>query len=158
MRTFPAGDTVALLQGIGVQNVILHADFPGPGRAAVEAQLAANPAATLALAGPDAVYRLAPDPWMFRLADATPGGATVDLPAAASDPVAWGLLVAVLQREGHSVTGVGQIDYLTLKPAASPRCYAMLPTGSDPAAYGYADATRVQAERLMTLWRRAGCG
>ena len=105
-----------------------------------ETQLAANPAATLALAGPDAVYRLAPDPWMFRLADATPDGATVDLPAAASDPVAWGLLVAVLQREGRSVTGVGQIDYLTLKPTASPRCYAILPTGADPATYGYADA------------------
>jgi hypothetical protein len=158
MRSFPAGDTVALLQGIGVENVILHADFPGPGRAAVEAQLAANPTATLALAGPDAVYRLTPDPWMFRLADATPGGATVDLPAAASDPVAWGLLVAVLQREGRSVTGVGQIDYLTLKPAPSPRCYTILPTGVDPGAYGYTGATSVQAERLMTLWRRAGCG
>jgi hypothetical protein len=80
------------------------------------------------------------------------------LPAAASDPVAWGLLVAVLQREGRSVSGVGQIDYLRLQPASSHRCYAVLPTGADPASYGYAGATVARSEQLMTLWRRAGCG
>lgn len=154
---FPEGNTVRLLQGIGVENIILHSDFPDPGRSAVEAAIARRPELSLALAGPDAVYRLARDPWMFRLAGSVPGGATVDLPAARLDPVAWGLLVAVLQRDGLTVVGDGQIDYLTLPPASSPRCFAILPGGDDPAAWGYAGATAVRAEPEMTLWRAAGC-
>ena len=131
MRTFPTGDTVALLQGIGVQNVILHADFPGPGRAAVEAQLAANPAATLAQPA-QTLSTACARPVDVPPGRAAPDGETVDLPNAAADPVALGLLMAVLNAADTRVTGRGQIDYLTLSPAESPRCYAILPTGAEP--------------------------
>jgi hypothetical protein len=157
MKTFPSDDTLWLLQGIGVRNVILHADFHGTTRAAVEAEIAGQPELSLALSGPDAVYLLAPDPWMMRIAVAVPSGETVDLPNAAADPLAFGLLMAVLQRHDLTVSGNGQIDYVTLKPAESPRCYAVLLTGDDPAAFGYAGATAVRQEPGMTLWRRAGC-
>ena len=84
---------------------------------------------TLALDGPDAVYNLAPDPWMWELAEAVPGGETVDLPSAMTDPVTAGLLLAILQRTDHDVTGRGQIDYFAF-PDGGARRQALLECGS----------------------------
>jgi hypothetical protein len=131
--------------------------MPDGERERLEQRIAQHPELTLALAGPDAVYTLAPDPWMWRLAGDVPDGETVDLPLAGSDPAAFGMLIAILQREGLHVTGSGTIDYFTLRPALTPRCWAILPTGTDPAGSGYAGAALVRAESGMALYRRAGC-
>ena len=157
MNAFPSDDTLWLLQGIGVENIVLHGDFSSGARAEVEAAIAGQPELTLALAGIDAVYTLAPDPWMWRLADAVPEGQTVDLPAASIDPLAFGLLLAILQRTDHTVTGNGQVDYYTFTPAEEPRCYVILPTDIDPSRHGYDNAEVVLQEPGMTLYRNADC-
>jgi hypothetical protein len=157
MRAFPSDDTLWLLQGIGVENILLHGDFPDNRRAAVEAAIAERPQLTLELSGFDAVYRLAPDPWMWRLAEAIPAGETVDLPNAGADPVAFGLLMAILQRSGHTVEGRGQIDYLTLREADKPRCYAILRARDNPAAFGYFDVEPLLEEPGMILYRHTRC-
>jgi hypothetical protein len=157
MRTFPSEKTIRLLQGIGVQNVIIHSDFPDRDRATLDAELAAHPELTLALAGPDAVYRLAPDPWMWDLADAIPSDAVVDLPAAGTDPATYGLLMAILQRTDHDVAGQGQVDYYEFTPPDSATCYAILADSDDPAAYGYPAARAVVQEGGLTLYARPEC-
>jgi hypothetical protein len=157
MREFPSEDTLWLLQGMGVENILLHGDFPDNRRQEVEAAIATFPELTLQLEGFDAVYTLAPDPWMWRIAAAVPGGETVDLANAGADPVAFGLLMAILQREGHGVVGRGQIDYLTLPEAESPQCYAVLRPRDNPAAFGYFNAIPVLEEPGMVLYRHARC-
>lgn len=157
MQGFPSDDTVRLLQGIGVENIILHGEFPAGNRAEVEAAVANRPEMTLQVPGVHAVYTLERDPWMWELAEAIPAGSRVDLPHAAADPVAFGLLIAILQRTGHTVEGTGQIDYLTLTPAPEPRCYVILPTSDDPARFGYDSITVINVARGMVLYRNTGC-
>jgi hypothetical protein len=157
MQAFPSQDTIWLLQGIGVENILLHGDFPDDTRRRVEAQMLLYPQLQLQLSGFDAVYTLAPDPWMWRLAGAIPEGETVDLPNAGADPVAFGLLMAVLQRTGHEVEGRGQIDYLTLQPASRPHCYVILRPHDRPPAFGYFDTTVILAEPGMVLYRNTRC-
>ncbi len=156
MKEFPSEDTIWLLQGIGVENVVVHPDDADL-RARIDAALPTTPELTLALDGPDAVYRLAPDPWMWRLAEAIPSGTTVDLPHVEADPLAFGLLLAILQRTGHDVTGNGTVGYYTFTEADGPQCYAILPAGDDPAAFGYGVAEAVREERGMIVFRAAEC-
>ncbi|HUG15329.1 MAG TPA: hypothetical protein VMM78_09950 [Thermomicrobiales bacterium] len=157
MQDFPSDATLRLLQGIGVENIILHGDFPDDSRAEVEAAIAQRPELTLRLAGFDAVYTLERDPWMWELAELIPDGEVVDLPNATADPVAFGLLMAILQRTGHTVEGNGQIDYYTLTPAAEPRCWLVLFPNDPPAVYGYTEVTVVRAAGGMTLYRDDAC-
>lgn len=156
-KRFPDPETVRFFQGMGIETVVIHGDFPEAERAAVEAQLAANPDITLELAGPDAVYSLAPDPWLWRLAEAAPDGATVDLPDAGSNPLYYGHLVAILQRTGHTVRGNGEIGWMTLKQAGAPECYVILGGSADPAAFGYASVEALHEEEGFILYHRAGC-
>jgi hypothetical protein len=155
--SFPSDDTIRLLQGIGVENIVLHGDFPDDSRAEVEAAIAGRPELTLRLSGFDAVYTLEGNPWMWYIAELVPEGATVDLPNAGSDPVAFGLLLAILQRTGHTVEGNGQIDYFTLTPAEEPRCWVVLFALDRPADYGYDSVTIVRAAGGMTLYRNDAC-
>jgi hypothetical protein len=157
MREFPSDESIQLLQGIGVVNIIVHEDFPDRERADVEAQLAAHPELTLELAGPDAVYRLAEDPWMWDLARAVPNGEVVDLPNAAADPVTFGMLMALLQRTGHDVTGHGQVDYFHFSPPENDVCYAVLLDGDNPANYGYPSVIELASEGNLVLYTRPEC-
>ncbi len=156
MTEFPAPETISLLQGIGIETVVIHGDFPESDRSTVEAELEANPSVSLALAGPDAVYQLDRDPWMWRLVDAVPDGEPVSLPNIDPDPLAFGYLVAILQRQGHEVSGNGTVDYLELQPATD-ACYAILKGDDDPAGHGYLGAAMLIAESGYTLYRAAGC-
>ena len=156
MKDFPSQDTIWLLQGIGVENIVVHPDETDL-RARVDAALPTTPELTLALDGPDAVYRLAPNPWMWHLAAAIPSGETVDLPNVQADPLAFGLLLAILQRTGHDVTGNGTVGYYTFTEADEPQCFAVLPSGDDPAGFGYGDAEVVRADGGWVVWRGAGC-
>src|SRR5690606_28110707 len=125
-RQIPDPAVIRLLQGVGIDYLVVHTEMESEERARVDAGLEANPAVTLVLPGVDAVYRLDSDPWLWRLAEAVPGDEPVDLPDVSSDPLAYGLLLAILQREGHTVTGQGTIGYMSLKQADSPRCYVVL--------------------------------
>ena len=157
MRAFPSDEMIRLLQGIGVVNIIIHEDFPDRERAEVEAQLAAHPELTLALSGPDAVYTLAEDPWMWDLARAVPDDEVVDLPNAAADPATFGMLMALLQRTGHDVTGEGQVDYYHFSPSESAGCYAILLDTDDPAEFGYPAARSLASEGNLVLYARPEC-
>jgi hypothetical protein len=156
MKEFPDPEIISLLQGTGIETVVIHGDFPESGRDAVEAELVANPAVSLALAGPDAVYQLAPDPWMWRLVEAVPDGESVFLANVESDPLAFGLFVAILQREGHEVFGTVTIGYLELQPSGS-ACHVILNAEAAPDDYGYAGASVVAEESGYVLYETAGC-
>ncbi|MGH6912310.1 MAG: hypothetical protein ACREH3_01215, partial [Geminicoccales bacterium] len=116
-REIPDPEAVRLMQGIGIDYILLHEDLASESRQELEAGLEANPDVALVLPGIDAVYQLERDPWLWRLVEAVPGGETVDLPDISSDPLAYGLLVAILQREGHDVSGNGTIGEFELNEA-----------------------------------------
>ncbi|HWV25080.1 MAG TPA: hypothetical protein VNZ58_12885, partial [Thermomicrobiales bacterium] len=156
MKDFPSDDTIWLLQGIGVENIVVHPDDSDL-RARIDAALPTTPELTLALDGPDAVYRLAPDPWMWRLAAAIPDGQTVDLPHVDADPLAFGLLLAILQRTGHDVTGNGTVGYYTFTTSDGTQCYAVLPSGDEPSGFGYGGAEVVWEDGGWVVWSEAGC-
>jgi hypothetical protein len=156
-KRFPDPETVRFFQGMGIETVVIHGEFPEAERAEVEAELAANPAIRLELAGPDAVYSLAPDPWLWRLAEAAPSGATVDLPDASANPLHYGTLTAILQRTGHTVRGNGQIGWMDLQPANEPPCHLILTSDRDPAAFGYPRVVSIHEEYGFILYRRTEC-
>jgi hypothetical protein len=81
----------------------------------------------------------------------------VDLPDISSDPLAFGLLVAILQRDGHAVRGNGTIGYLELQPAGGPLCYAVLDSGTDPALDGYTDVEGIAREENYVVYRNLEC-
>jgi hypothetical protein len=157
IKDFPSDDTLLLLQGIGVENVIIHGELPTIERAVLEAAIRRQDELSLGLPGPDAVYHLRRDPWMWELAAQVPDGATVDLPNAAADPVAFGLLLAILQRTGHDVTGRGQVDYYRFAGADAPQCYVILLARDRPTAFGYVNVEVVETGGNMVLYRRDGC-
>lgn len=156
MKEFPSPETISLLQGIGIETVVIHEDFPEEDRAEVEATLEQNPAVTLALAGPDAVYQLAPDPWMWRLVEVVPAGEQVNLPNIQPDPLAFGYLVAILQREGHEVSGNGTIGYFELQPADDV-CYMIRNTAERPDIISNPSLEPIHEESAYTLYRVGGC-
>lgn len=162
MQEFPNVDTLWLLQGMGVENIVVHGDIGGD-RAALEAAIARQPGLTLALAGDDAVYTLAADPWMWAFADLLPSGSEVDLPDAGRDPVLFGMFLAILQREGHTVTGTGSVDTYTFEQPSGDACYVALLNNTDPARSGYGVLTPVAVTTPpvgaigMTLFHVGGC-
>jgi hypothetical protein len=158
MRAFPDADTLHLLQGMGVENIIVHDEMPLEERARVEAAISGFPELALALAGPDAVYTLAPNPWMWELARSIPDGERVDLPNARADPLAAGFLMAILQREGHAVTGNGELDYFTFPNGGQDVCYAILGQDDEPSFYGYLGVSQIAEAGGMVVYRRNGCG
>ena len=156
MRAFPADGTIELLQGIGVETVLIHEDYDEAARPEVEAALQSDPRLTLELSGDDAIYSLAPDPWIWRMVDTIPSGERVDLPNVSPDTLTFGYFVAILQRQGHPVSGNGSIAYLELE-RDEPACYAILHADDDPADHGYANATVVMQEHDYILYRAEGC-
>ncbi len=158
MHAFPSPDTIRLLQGIGVRTVVYHADPKvAPSADPVLQRIRRFPELSQVVPGPDYVFQLRPDPWLWRLAAAVPPGAAVDLPAAEADRPTFGMLAAILQRTGHVVYGHGTIEYWTLPPAPPSTCYAVLPAGQPPARLGYAGASVVATEGGLTLVRAATC-
>lgn len=157
-KRFPDPETVRFFQGMGIETVVIHGDFPEAERAGIEAELAANPDIRLELAGPDAVYSLTPDPWLWRLAEAAPAGATLDLPDADANPLYYGTLIAILQRTGHTVRGNGQIGWMELQPTDEPLCHVILESDRDPADFGYSNVEPLTDEHGFVLYRRTDCG
>lgn len=156
MHEFPNPETIILLQGIGVETVVMHGDFPAGDRAEVEAALEQSSAVTLALPGPDAVYQLDPDPWMWRLVQAVPDGEPVNLPNIAPDPLVFGYLIAILQREGHAVSGNGTIGYLELEPAGE-ACFVILNAAAGPDSISNSPLEPIHEESGYTLYRLGSC-
>jgi hypothetical protein len=94
---------------------------------------------------------------MWDLARAVPDGEAVDLPNAAADPVTFGMLMALLQRTGHDVTGQGQVDYFHFSPPEGATCYAVLRDADDPASYGYAGASELERAGNLVLYAHREC-
>lgn len=152
-KQFPSPDFVRLLQGIGIEHVIVHADMQAERRRELEAALQDYPDIELALDGPDAVYTLAPDPWIWRLAEAAPAGETVALPDISADPLTYGMIIAILQRTDHDVVGNGTIDYFELQPIGDDVCYAIFDDSIAPDDFGYIDAALLTSETDYRLYR-----
>ena len=157
-REIPDPAAVRLMQGLGIDYIVVHKEMPEDRRREVEEGLRVNPDVVLAFPGIDAIYRLDRDPWLWRLTESIPDGETVDLPDISTDPLAYGLLVAILQRQENQVTGQGTIGYLELEPAASPACYVILDATADPAQFGYSDAELLRSEERFTVYRARECG
>lgn len=158
MREFPSPETIALLQGIGVRTVVYHADpSRPPSEDPLLQRIAAYPQLMQVVGGPNYVFTLEPNPWLWELVAAVPDGAPVDLPALEQEPATFGMLAAILQRTRHRVYGRGQLDYWRLPAAPSSVCYAVLPRDVDPADLGYPGARAVAIRGWLALYERAGC-
>lgn len=158
MQAFPSPRTVQLLQGIGVRNVVYHADpksDPASDPFLVEAKT--FPELTQVVSGPDYVFELASNPWIWNLVSEVPHGKSVDLPAVASDESTFGMLAAILQRQGHTVYGSGSIDYWHLPVPPASICYAVTETGAQPLDGQFQNAVKVDSAGWLTLYRRASC-
>jgi hypothetical protein len=46
---------------------------------------------------------------------------------------------------------------MTLTPATEPQCYVILDAATDPAAFGYIDATPLHTEEGFVLYHRFEC-
>jgi hypothetical protein len=158
MNEFPGGNTVELLQGMGVEAVIYHTE-PGtePGADPLPQEVDERPEFTSEVGYPDFVWTLDQDPWMWRLAGAVPDGEPVDLPMFQEDPPLFGMQAAILQRESHTVYGDGVLHYWDIPEAPEDTCYLMIPAGTDPEEAGYAGASEVRSDNLLALYRAAGC-
>ena len=158
MKAFPSERTIRLLQGIGVRNVVYHADPRiDPSTDPVLTAVRSTPQLTQVVGGPDYVFELEPDPWMWNLVSAVPNGRAVTLPAADTDRATFGMLAAIFQRQGHTVYGNGTIDYWTLPIAPSSVCFAVVSNSSDlpPGEFGSADP--VLTDGGLTLSKRQAC-
>jgi len=158
MKAFPSERTLQLLQGIGVQNIVYHAD-PKADPATDPFLTAARtfPALTQVVPGPDYVFQLAPDPWIWNLVDQVPSGKSITLPNADQDQATQGMLAAILQRQGHTVYGTGTIDYWHIPAAPSSVCYAIVENSAEPLSGAFQGAAKVGSAGWLTLYRRAGC-
>lgn len=158
MTEFPSRDTVRLLQGIGIETVVYHAD---PTRPASDDDFLVRarrfPELTEVVGNPDYVFQLPPDPWIWQLVDLIPEGEDVELPLVDAEPALFGMLAAVLQREGHTVFGAGSMDYWQLPSAPDTVCYAVLPSESTPDDHGYQNAELIEQHDSLALYRKAGC-
>lgn len=158
MQEFPSLDTIRLLQGIGIRTVVYHLpDETEPESDPVLSKIGAFPQLTQVVGRPDYVYQLQTDPWMWDLIEAIPDGSPVDLPAIDTDRATFGMLAAILQREGHRVYGIGAIDYWQLKQAPDSTCFAILPATLAPEQAGYPSATAVQSREGLTIYRAKTC-
>jgi len=158
MKAFPSANTLRLLQGIGVRNVVYHAD-PQADPATDQFLVAARtfPELTQVVGGPDYVFQLAPDPWLWNLVQAVPGDAAVDLPDVDADKATYGMLAAILQREGHTVYGRGAIDYWNLPAAPKSVCFAVTGTDAQALSGQFEGAVKVESVGWLTLYQRASC-
>ena len=158
MKSFPSPRSIALLQGIGVRNVVYHSDPTVDPQSDPFLRAAKNSAVlTQVVGGPDYVFQLAPDPWMWNLVASVPGDKSVTLPNADVDKATFGMLAAILQRQGHTVYGNGSIDYWTLPSAPKSVCYAIVPSNASAPA-GFDNAVTVKSANGLVLYKRASCG
>lgn len=158
MRDFPSADTIRLLQGIGVRTVVYHSDPSVPaGADPVLSKVSAFPQLTQVVGGPDYVWELAPEPWMWDLAESVPRGQNVDLPDLPSDPATFGMLAAILQRTDHTVYGRGTLQYWRLPEAPASTCYAILPQTGASLPDRYRDAEPVRSAGDLTVYRLRSC-
>lgn len=159
LRDFPSAATIHLLQGMGVRTVVYHARSSDPGLDAATLQrIAAFPQLRQVVAGPDYVFTLAADPWLWDLVAAVPAGAPVDLPQAEREVPTFAMLAAILQRQGHTVYGQGTIDYWRLPPAPRSVCFAVAPSGATLDPDRHPSATLVAAAGGLSLYRSGRCG
>ncbi len=158
MKAFPSARTIQLLQGIGVRNVVYHSDpkvDPAKDPFLTAAQSFSQ--LTQVVGGPDYVFRLSPNPWLWNVASAVPGDQAVVLPDVDSDKATFGMLAAILQRDNHTVYGQGSIDYWTLPSPPSSVCYAVLPSSGAQPSGQFKDAVTVSTQGSLTLYRRQSC-
>jgi hypothetical protein len=158
MKAFPSQQTIDLLQGIGVRNVVYHADPKvDPSTDPFLTAARKSTELTQVVGGPDYVFTLAPDPWLWDLVAAVPGGDAVSLPRADADRATFGMLAAILQRQGHRVYGQGSIDYWILPHPPSSICYAVVPTANGQPGGSFQPAVKMESAGWLTLYRRQSC-
>jgi hypothetical protein len=158
MRDFPSPETVRLLQGIGVRTIVYHLPAgTDPSTDPFLSRAESLPQLVPVIDGPDYVYQLRSDPWLWKLTAEIPDGEAVDLPALKADAATFGMLAAILQREGHSVYGNGSLDYWHLQPAPASTCYTILPAVTNPDHVGYSGAVPIRSLGGLTIYHASRC-
>jgi hypothetical protein len=158
MDQFPGENTIEILQGMGVEAVVYHAEHSiDPADDPLLTAVGEIDELTEQVGHPDYVWTLEPNPWMWRIVEAIPDGVDVDLPAFQDDLPLFGMLAAILQRESHTVYGEGTLDFWDIPDAPEDICYVIVPAGSDIADLGHDDAEEVVTDGPLTLYRTASC-
>ncbi|HEU5330359.1 MAG TPA: hypothetical protein VFU78_19870 [Thermomicrobiales bacterium] len=160
LRQGPTRKALAILQGLGVTDIVVHAGQLDPALAASTlAFFSQNPdLATLAARfGADSVYRLAPTDRFQRLRALIPPSATIYL--ARGDPTGayGGMLARVLA--GNPVYSRARVWYgapFAGLPQPDVRYdYGILYRGDDPAAAGFAGGRVIWEDDVVQVYQRA---
>jgi hypothetical protein len=156
LDSFPDPFTVSLLQGLEIRHVVVHLwQFPGDAQADLKRRLDATPQLEqVDRAGDNYVYRLAPDPWLRRVA-AQVGNGTLWVGEARHgtmptlDPLAYSLA-----RWGVPASNIGGNIDVGYKPLGSlpfgiAPDYALVPTtpGGDAVPFGFGLMQPVEGSR-----------
>ena len=154
---FPDETSLRLLQGLGVEHIVVHtAELPDWERAGGEAARAECRLREVARFDGDVVYALAPDPWLERLAAAVPPGEPVVLPYVERAGTELELLRVYLRRAGHAVSGSGAVSYhrYSLPEGGRLAPTAFLAADVDPTLYGYLPDEAALSLGGLTMYRR----
>ncbi|MGN6757801.1 MAG: hypothetical protein ACTHMJ_15580 [Thermomicrobiales bacterium] len=151
---------IAILQGLGVNYVVVHYDELDPAVAAQTRALlqgGSDQAHEDATFGDDAVYGLVPNQRFQRLRQLIPRDATIYL--SREDPTgAYGGMLGRVLRDNRIYTRVrveyGQ-DYAGVPQPGAQYDYAILYRAEDPAAAGFANATVVWEDDVVRVYERA---
>lgn len=157
----PTPRALAILQGLGVTHIVVHANQPPPH--VVERTrhiLDGNPELTPKVAefGVDAIYRLAGTDRYARLRALIPRDATIYLAQDAPQETYIGMLGWTLRDNplyARVPTGFGQRIVGPPQPGAT-YDYAVLHRRTDPATVGFAGATPIWEDEVARVYRRAG--
>ncbi len=159
MQRFPSPRTVALAQGLGITDVVVHREeFSEADRAALDRRLGAEmPGLTLAQRfGETWVYHVAPSPSLARLAATIEPGASVLL--SREDPLGTGAYMAMLGHvlRDHPLAARLRVSFgeeFSNPEPGQQYAYALLYRDEDPAAAGFPATTLVWQDDTARAYR-----
>lgn len=154
VNEFPSDTSLALLNELGVQIVVVHNDLLTPAEQATLKARTASPDPRVRIAaqfGNDDVYQVTGGGWGVELARAIPDGARVELQNdVANRRELFEIAAAFLS--GHALYGDRQAAYRTLSPVnqSDPPDYVITNADKPPADF----TRRVWANNYLMVWTR----
>ncbi len=161
MKRFPSPRTVAIIQGLGVTDVVIHFDqYNDADRTQLEAQLRADiPGLTAAAQFPDtALYRVAPSAPLAQLRATLPLDKSIYL--SREDPLGTGAYMGMLGYVLHAnplyarLTVEFGTGYRGAPQPGQRYEYAILYPQEDPAAVGFAGAPLIWQDSVVRVYQQ----
>jgi hypothetical protein len=160
LRDGPTPRALAILQGLGVTDIIVHYnELDGPVAAHTRTFLDGGTAQARSVAkfGNDTVYQITPNDHFAQLRALIPPGATIFLSRGEDPTGAYGGMLGRILRDNPIYTSIrveyGQ-DYAGSPQPGAQYDYGILYHYEDPAKLGFAGATVVWEDEVVRVYRR----